>query len=651
MRRVVGGLALALVAAGCSSHSSVTSTRARTASTSRRHVSSRPRRMLISPLGLPRVHSRVVPGYLLIADRNNNRALIISPSKRIVWQDSTLRGPDDAFFTPGYRSVITNEEFNDTLVELSLKSHRRVWTYGHAGVARLEPRVPEHARRRLPAAVRNHHGRRHPELPHRPDQPGEARRARPRRQLRARPASRLREPERRHAPPGRRAPRDRDRRLDRPARPVGQPALVDPLAGALPLGRAAAPERAGARGELRHPRTDRDREPQRRDHLVVRRQQRAEPARQAIARGALAERADRRERRLQPPRDRDRPAHQADRVAVRAHRRRGPLARVPRQAGRDRPAPGDRPRADDRAGARRGRHPCRPLRVSRIGSLPQAVSRLAAVALPDGRVLALGGLVGGTSSEQVLLGRPERMRAGGAPAGGDARRRGSARRAQRVPLRRRPGRLERRGRPREHDQRRLDERGEPRRAALGPRCGEHRPDGLPRRRVHGHALRDGRPALPAGSPAHCGGAPPRRPALRGRRRARREDLRRGRAHGRRSVAGRVPGRPGDRRGRSGRDAPGADGARGPCAARLAPPARGRRLAADPRDRPARRDRRSSPGPFRSRSPIRPPCPRATGSSCSAAERTRSTRWADRPRTAGAAARRTSRGRSSRPRPS
>ena len=89
----------------------------------------------MSVLGLPRVHSSTVPGYVLIADRNNNRILLVSPSKQVVWRDATLRGPDDAFFTPGFRSVITNEEFNDTLVELSLKTHARVWQYGHAGVA------------------------------------------------------------------------------------------------------------------------------------------------------------------------------------------------------------------------------------------------------------------------------------------------------------------------------------------------------------------------------------------------------------------------------------------------------------------------------------------------------------------------------------
>ena len=138
MRRVLGGVALALLAAGCSSHPSATTTTTRRAPAQRQRAS-RTRSLRVSPLGLPRVHSGIVPGYVLIADRNNNRALIVSPAKKIVWQNDTLRGPDDAFFTPGYGSVITNEEFNDTLVELSLKSQRRVWTYGHAGVAGSSP--------------------------------------------------------------------------------------------------------------------------------------------------------------------------------------------------------------------------------------------------------------------------------------------------------------------------------------------------------------------------------------------------------------------------------------------------------------------------------------------------------------------------------
>jgi len=63
----------------------------------------RPTSIATRALGLPPVHSRVVPGYILIADRNNNRALIVSPSKQVVWQKGGLNDPDDASFTPGYR--------------------------------------------------------------------------------------------------------------------------------------------------------------------------------------------------------------------------------------------------------------------------------------------------------------------------------------------------------------------------------------------------------------------------------------------------------------------------------------------------------------------------------------------------------------------
>ena len=81
------------------------------------------------------MRSRILPGYLLVADRNNNRVILLSPDKRMVWHVGGLREPDDAFFTPGFRGVITNEEFNDTLAQISLRSRRVVWTYGHAGVA------------------------------------------------------------------------------------------------------------------------------------------------------------------------------------------------------------------------------------------------------------------------------------------------------------------------------------------------------------------------------------------------------------------------------------------------------------------------------------------------------------------------------------
>jgi hypothetical protein len=91
---------------------------------------------------------------LLIADRDNNRVLIVSPAKRILWRAGGLPGPDDAFFTPGGRSIITNEEFNDTLAEVSLRTRRVIWPYGSRRRSRRQPRLPEHAGRRLPAEDR-----------------------------------------------------------------------------------------------------------------------------------------------------------------------------------------------------------------------------------------------------------------------------------------------------------------------------------------------------------------------------------------------------------------------------------------------------------------------------------------------------------------
>ena len=86
-------------------------------------------------LKLPAIPRGPLPGYLLIADRDNNRAIIVSPAKKIIWERNGLRGPDDTFFTPGYHGVITNEEFNDTLTAVSLRTKAALWRYGHDGVA------------------------------------------------------------------------------------------------------------------------------------------------------------------------------------------------------------------------------------------------------------------------------------------------------------------------------------------------------------------------------------------------------------------------------------------------------------------------------------------------------------------------------------
>ncbi len=413
MRRVVGGLALALVAAGCSSHSSVTSTRARAASTLAPARFEPSASLLVSPLGLPRVHSRVVPGYLLIADRNNNRALIISPSKRIVWQDSTLRGPDDAFFTPGYRSVITNEEFNDTLVELSLKSHRRVWTYGHAGVPGSSPgylNTPDDAYRlrsgiTTVADIQNC----------RIVQINRAKRV-----VRVLGGSCVHDPPRGFASPN----------GDTPLPDGGL--LVTEIGGWI--------DRLGPSGNLLW--SIRSPVPYPSDAQLLPNGQVlvasfAIPGRIVIVnrRGAITWSfgASSGPNRLAKPSlavrwpngliaANDDYNHRVIVIDPRTKRivwqygHTGVAGRSPgyldKPDGIDLlPATDLVPTTARKALARKA--PVRALRVSRIGSLPQAVSRLAAVALPDGRVLALGGLVGGTSSEQVLLGRPERMREAG----------------------------------------------------------------------------------------------------------------------------------------------------------------------------------------------------------------------------------------------
>jgi hypothetical protein len=50
------------------------------------------------------------------------------------------------------------------------------------------------------------------------------------------------------------------------------------------------------------------------------------------------------------------------------------------------------------------------LEVTRIGSLPQAFSKAAAVALPHGRLMVLGGYTGSASLETILAGTPSRLR-------------------------------------------------------------------------------------------------------------------------------------------------------------------------------------------------------------------------------------------------
>ncbi len=89
----------------------------------------------------PRVAAGPIPGLLLIADRGNDRILLVDNRKRILWRYPPPAGPaypfrfdDDAFFGTGFRTIVSNQEDQDTIQILGFPSGRLRWRYGHANV-------------------------------------------------------------------------------------------------------------------------------------------------------------------------------------------------------------------------------------------------------------------------------------------------------------------------------------------------------------------------------------------------------------------------------------------------------------------------------------------------------------------------------------
>ena len=82
-----------------------------------------------------------LPGYLMIADRGNNRILVVDPSHRIVFlypgpgDHGRLFFDDDTFVEPGGEYVISNEEDNHAIVQLRLKTRSLSLLFGHPGVS------------------------------------------------------------------------------------------------------------------------------------------------------------------------------------------------------------------------------------------------------------------------------------------------------------------------------------------------------------------------------------------------------------------------------------------------------------------------------------------------------------------------------------
>jgi len=77
---------------------------------------------------------------LLIADRGNNRFLILNPAMDITWKYPSANSPpdpygfvfpDDAFFIDKGKGIISNQEENETIVEIGYPSGKILWEYGH----------------------------------------------------------------------------------------------------------------------------------------------------------------------------------------------------------------------------------------------------------------------------------------------------------------------------------------------------------------------------------------------------------------------------------------------------------------------------------------------------------------------------------------
>jgi hypothetical protein len=107
------------------------------------HTTTTPRRtapVRLSPPG-------PLPGYLLIADRGNNRMLLVDSAKRIYWTypkpgfnpAMAWRFDDDTFFGPRLDRIISNQEDQHTIQIISFPGGRVLWRYGHVNVRGSAP--------------------------------------------------------------------------------------------------------------------------------------------------------------------------------------------------------------------------------------------------------------------------------------------------------------------------------------------------------------------------------------------------------------------------------------------------------------------------------------------------------------------------------
>lgn len=107
-----------------------------------------PHRKAALPHPRPPRRKPALPGALLIADRGNNRILLVNAARKTLWLFPTRRDlnrgvhlnyNDDAFVAADGRHVVANEEEAHTIVSIDVYTHARVHLYGVPGVRGWSP--------------------------------------------------------------------------------------------------------------------------------------------------------------------------------------------------------------------------------------------------------------------------------------------------------------------------------------------------------------------------------------------------------------------------------------------------------------------------------------------------------------------------------
>jgi len=98
--------------------------------------------------GAPGAGSPYFGDKLLIADRGNNRLLVLDAAMDVTWRYPSAAAPrdplrfyfpDDAFFTNHGTAIISNQEENETIIKLAYPSGKILWSYGHPGQPGTSP--------------------------------------------------------------------------------------------------------------------------------------------------------------------------------------------------------------------------------------------------------------------------------------------------------------------------------------------------------------------------------------------------------------------------------------------------------------------------------------------------------------------------------